>query len=94
MGSTTFLYRSPETKHLNAYQAVWFNITAKRCQGVARKQDQRGEHKETRSEDDQTRVEADGEVNNRLAPAERAEGSSFSLEPVGWSDEEHPEDKE
>jgi hypothetical protein len=31
MKSAIFLYESSKTKHLNAYQAVWFNLTAKRC---------------------------------------------------------------
>ena len=31
MRSTIFLYSPSNTKHLNAYQAAWFNITAKRC---------------------------------------------------------------
>ncbi len=31
MRSAIFLYESSKTKHLNAYQAVWFNLTAKRC---------------------------------------------------------------
>jgi hypothetical protein len=36
MRSTVFLYRPSKTKHLNAYQAVWFNISAKRYRGSIR----------------------------------------------------------
>jgi hypothetical protein len=31
MRSAIFLYESSKTKRLNAYRAVWFNLTAKRC---------------------------------------------------------------
>jgi hypothetical protein len=53
-------------------------------QAAAREQDQRGE-------DDQARLDADGEVSDRLAPTERSEPS---FEQAARSYEEHPEDHE
>src|SRR5215208_38981 len=57
-------------------------------------QGHRAEHEETRAEDDQTRIDTDGEVNTRLAPTERTERSFFSLKPVTRSEEKQPEDEE
>ena len=56
-------------------------------QVAACKQDQRGEYEETRAENDQTCIDADGKVSSRLAPAERTERYFFSLEPAARSDE-------